>query len=49
MKDFYLESKMDGIHLCYKYPLAPCSIMVLDDRYENIPFDGWKIERNQEF
>lgn len=49
MSCFYLESKMDGIHLCYKYPLAPCSIMVLDNRYENLPLEGWKLVRNDRF
>ena len=49
MKDFFLESKMDGIHLCYKYPMVSCSIMLLDNRYEKIPFEGWKLSRNEEF
>lgn len=49
MKDFYLESKMDGIHLCYRYPMVGCSIMVVDDRYSALPKEGWEIVRNEEF
>ncbi len=49
MKHFYLESKIDGIHLCYQYPLGPCSIMVVDDRYENLPLQGWELIRDDGF
>ncbi|WP_431130052.1 hypothetical protein [Flagellimonas flava] len=49
MKNFFLESKMDGIHLCYRYPLLTCSIMVVDDRYNSLPKEGWEIMRNEEF
>ncbi|MEM6863554.1 MAG: hypothetical protein AAF575_00165 [Bacteroidota bacterium] len=28
--DFFLEHKEDGIHICYDYPMAKCSIMKVD-------------------
>nr|WP_297913647.1 hypothetical protein [uncultured Allomuricauda sp.] len=47
LREFYLESKLDGIHLCYRYPMLSCSIMTVNG-YDNVPLSGWDLEENHE-
>lgn len=47
-RDFFLEAKQDGIHLCYRYPQAECSIMLVEG-YVTVPMEGWKLLKNEDF
>ena len=40
---FYLETNLDGIFLCYRYPSRTTFKIMKVDRYDNVPKDGWEI------
>lgn len=44
MQGYFLELKEDGVHLCYRYPLVACSIMLVNN-YDNLPLTGWELEK----
>lgn len=45
-KDFYLETSIDCILLCYRYPSGHRVKIMKVDNYDNLPKDGWQLMKD---